>query len=171
MRRLSLLAVAATVMLAASCTSSAADVSTTEDTQTVGGNGSGAGIAVPSGPPLVEGLPTIVVLGPPESEAGEVPLFEWEPVTGAATYDVSVVGPEGPLWAWRGDETKIHLGGLPFERPPGWAGPVIAGGSCWSVIALDGEGRLMAVSEFLPVSAASSSGHTCVPGSGIDPGA
>jgi len=124
----------------------------------------------PSGLPLVEGLPVIEVLGPPENGAGEAPLFSWEPVTDASRYTVAVIGPDGPLWAWQGEETEIYLGGLPFERPPGWSGPVIAAGSCWSVIARGDDGHVMAVSAFLPISPDASAGHTCVPGSGPDPG-
>ncbi len=124
----------------------------------------------PSGLPLVEGLPVVDVLGPSESGAGEVPLFRWEPVAGASRYDVGVVGPDGPLWAWQGEANEIYLGGLPVERPPGLAGPVIAAGSCWSVVARGADGHVIAVSEFLPVSPAESVGHTCIPGSGSDMG-
>ena len=140
------------------------------------GNGSSdpAGLSVggeadvaPSGLPLVEGVPVIEVLEPPERGAGEAPLFRWEPVTGASRYSVAVIGPEGPLWAWLGEETEVYLGGLPFERPAGWTGPVIVAGSCWSVIARDADGHVVAVSEFLPVSPLESPGHTCVPGTGV----
>ena len=99
-----------------------------------------ATVVVPSGLPLVEGIPVVTVLGPPESDAGEVPLFSWEPVAGASRYTVAVLGPDAPFWAWQGEETEIYLGGLPFERPPGWAGPVILPGSCWSVTALGADG-------------------------------
>jgi len=122
--------------------------------------------AAPFGQPLLKGLPQVEVLGPPESGAGEVPVFSWESVEGAATYDLVVLGPDGPLWAWQGKETEVALGALPFERPPGMGGPVIAAGSCWSVIALNADGHVVAASDFLPVSPAESIGHICVPGSG-----
>jgi hypothetical protein len=125
-----------------------------------------ATVIVPSGLPLVEGIPVVTVLGPPESDAGEVPLFSWEPVAGASRYTVAVLGPDAPFWAWQGEETEIYLGGLPFERPPGWAGPVILPGSCWSVMARGADGHIIAVSEFLPVSPAEPAGHSCVPGQG-----
>lgn len=124
---------------------------------------------VPSGPPLVEGLTRVNVLGPPEGGAGEVPQFRWEPVEGAATYDLVVLGPDGPLWAWSGEETEIRLGALPVERPQGMGGPVIVAGSCWSLVALGADGHAVAVSEFLPVSPAEPDGHVCVPGSGAAP--
>ena len=143
--------------------------STAEEADGVASTAVGADVA-PSGLPLVEGLAAINVLGPPESGAGEVPLFRWEPVAGASRYDVGVLGPDGPLWAWQGEVTEIYLGGLPLERPPGLAGPVIEAGSCWSVIARGADGHVIAVSEFLPVSPAESVGHACVPGSGADTG-
>jgi hypothetical protein len=124
----------------------------------------------PRGQPLIEGLPAITALGPPEGGAGEAPLFSWGPVPGASRYSLAVLGPEGPLWAWQGEETEVYLGGLPFERPPGWAGPVIVAGSCWSVVALDAAGHVVAASEFLPVSPADAPGHECVPGEGFEPG-
>jgi len=124
----------------------------------------------PTGLPLIDGLPVIDVFAPSESDAGDVPLFRWEAVEGAAEYSLAVRGPDGPLWAWRGTGTQIYFGGLPFERPPGWAGPVMVAGSCWSVLALDRSGHVMAVSELLPVSPAESPGHSCVPGEGGPPG-
>jgi len=130
----------------------------------------GETVVAPFGLPLIEGIPVIDVLGPPESGAGEAPLFRWKPVAGVARYTLAVIGPDGPLWAWQGEETEIYLGGLPFERPPGWSGPVIVAGSCWSVIARGSDGHVMAVSSFLPISPDASTGHNCVPGSGPDPG-
>jgi hypothetical protein len=124
--------------------------------------------AAPRGQALIEGLPAITVLGPSESGAGEAPLFRWDPVAGAARYSLAVLGPEGPLWAWQGEATEVFLGGLPFERPPGWAGPVIVPGTCWSVVGLDAAGHVVAVSEFLPVAPDEASGHSCVPGEGVE---
>lgn len=122
----------------------------------------------PTGLPLLAGLAPLEVLGPPVSGAGTVPLFSWEPVDGTAQYELVVLGPGGPIWGWRGVETEIRLGGLPFERPAGMRGPVIAVDTCWSVIALDPDGHVVAASEFLAVSPAESDGHICVPGSGAD---
>lgn len=132
--------------------------------------GGGGGGAAPSGEPLVEGLPVVEVLAPPESGAGEVPLFRWEPVAGASRYIVAVLGPDGPLWGWQGEETEVYLGGLPFERPPGMAGPVIVARTCWSVLARGAAGHVIAVSDFLPVSPGESTGHSCVPGTGAAAG-
>ena len=120
----------------------------------------------PTGLPLLEDLSPLAVNGPPVSGAGEVPLFSWEPVDDTAVYNLVVLGPDGPIWGWRGVETEIRLGGLPFERPAGVRGPVIRTDTCWSVIALDTDGHVVAASEFLAVSPEESEGHICVPGSG-----
>ena len=122
----------------------------------------------PTGPPLIEGLPLLELLGPNQSGAGDDPLFSWTAVDGAAMYNQVVLGPDGPIWAWRGTETEIRLGGLPFERPTGIGGPVIVDSTCWSVTALDGETHVIAVSEFVPISPGESSGHVCTPGSGAE---
>lgn len=136
------------------------------DTTTTPTGSDGGEVMPPNGQPLVEGLPVITVLSPAESDAGVAPLFSWEPVEAADRYFVSVLGPDGPLWGWQGSATQIYFGGLPFERPPGWAGSDLVPGSCWSVFARGADGHVMAVSEFLPVSPGDSPGHTCTPGSG-----
>ncbi|MCI0686381.1 MAG: hypothetical protein L0Y54_03955 [Sporichthyaceae bacterium] len=105
-------------------------------------------------------MPRVEVVGPPATGAGEVPLFSWKPVDAVALYDLVVVGPDAPIWAWRGTSTEIRLGGLPVERPPGLGGPVIAAGSCWSVVALDAAGHVIAASGVLPVSPGEAGG-TC----------
>jgi len=122
------------------------------------------GDAAPTGEPLVVGIAGIVVLEPPTEDAGTAPQFRWEPVDDASTYDLVVLGPEGPLWAWQGAETEIWLGGLPYERPPGVSGPVVVEGTCWSVVARDVEGHVVAASDFLAVSPEGSAEHTCSPG-------
>lgn len=84
--------------------------------------------------------------------------------------------PRGTTWRYWGptahrghgeeEETEIYLGGLPFERPPGWRGPALTAGSYRSVTARDTDGRVMTASEFLPVSPGESAGYSCVPGTG-----
>ncbi len=161
-RRLPSIALAICV-LAAACTSGD-DAGTTAST-TAPPTGAGA---APTGAPLVPGLPVIELLGPPSTGAGDAPLFRWKAVDGAESYALAVVGPDGPVWAWRGAETEVYLGGLPFERPPGWAGPVLVPGSCWSVVARDASGAIVAVSAFVPASPDDSAG-TCTPGEGEEP--
>jgi hypothetical protein len=123
----------------------------------------------PTGVPLVEGLPVMEVLGPAEGGVGPAPMFRWEAVTGAVRYSLAVRGPDGPIWGWQGDETEVYMGGLTFERPAGWAGPEIVAGTCWSVMARDGDGHVIAVSELLPVSPGDPAGHDCLPGQGEEP--
>jgi len=94
--------------------------------------------------PGVEGR--VALLAPPEEEAGEVPVFEWEAVPAAATYRLAVVDEGGDVvWAWEGVATSVALGGV-ADRPEGEAGPVLAGPGSWSVVAVDQEGRVVAVS-------------------------
>jgi hypothetical protein len=125
------------------------------------------GAPAPSGEPLVAGVPPIVVLAPAAENAGDAPRFAWEPVESASGYSLAVLGPDGPVWGWQGEETEIYLGGLPFERPPGWAGPVLPEAACWSVIARGADGHVVAVSELLPVSPAAAPDFDCVPGAGL----
>ncbi len=157
--------VAALVFVVAAC----AQGGTSTDRGSNTTSGSGGGSPAPTGVPLVESLPSIEVVGPPETGAGEAPLFRWKPVDGATSYHLAVLGPDGPLWAWQGTETEVYLGALPFERPPGWAGPVISAGTCWSVIARDAEGHVTAVSSFLAISPTGSAASPCVPGEGEEP--
>jgi Tol biopolymer transport system component len=94
-----------------------------------------------------KGLKKVVVLGPPERNAGKTPVFAWKPVRGASTYQLVVLAPDGPLWAWQGEQTKVRLGGLPGKPPPGLSGPILVAGSCWSVAALDDAGHVVAASD------------------------
>jgi len=104
------------------------------------------------GTPIFEGLSQLALRGPASSNAGAAPQFAWEAVDGAATYEVAVTGPNGPIWAWSGNETAVWLGGLPFERPPGVGGPILEASSCWSVVARDSEGHAVAISPLVSVS-------------------
>ena len=138
MRRLSLV-----LVLAVACTGG--------DGGTDGGDGGeeqpGSAIDAPG----LDGQ--VVLIAPPTEGAGEVPTFEWEPVQGAAGYRLFVVGGDGTaIWSWEGTETSVALGGLTVDRPEGAEGPVVTAGSTWSVVALDAEGHVVAVSVQRPVS-------------------
>jgi hypothetical protein len=94
----------------------------------------------------------IVLTAPPEEGAGEIPTFAWEPVEGAASYRLGILDARGnPIWSWEGSETSVVLGGV-SGRQPEEGGPLITPGSRWSVIAYDGAGSTIAVSEIRPVS-------------------
>ena len=99
--------------------------------------------------PGVEG--EVALLGPPEQGAGEVPIFEWQAVEGAATYRLAALDEDGGVvWAWEGEGTSVPLGGV-ADRPEGEPGPVLEGAGSWSVVAVDREGRVLAVSEIRSV--------------------
>lgn len=116
------------------------------------GNGGGGG-GEASGTPIDAGLPKIELTAPDTAGAGEVPGFAWESADGAVSYRLVVLDGSGALlWAWTGADTRVNLGGLPGERPEGVGGPVITAGSSWSVVAFDGSGKAVAVSDIRPVS-------------------
>ena len=135
------------VLALAACTSGDGDGDTS------GGPGAGApeGSPVPAiDAPGVEGR--VALLAPPEVGAEEVPEFEWEAVPAAATYRLAVHDEGGDvLWAWEGEATSVALGGV-ADRPEGEPGPVLEGPASWSVVAVDPEGRVVAVSAIRPVS-------------------
>ena len=110
-------------------------------------SGGGGGNAIDAG------LPTLELTAPGESGAGEVPVFEWAAVEGAVRYRLVVLDGSGAmLWSWNGSDTKVRLGGLPDAYPEGSAGPVIAPGSSWSVVAFGADGKALAVSSVRSVS-------------------
>jgi hypothetical protein len=119
---------------------------------------------VGGGAMLIGGVETVEVLAPPATGAGPVPVFRWSRVEGAARYDLVVVGPQGPIWAWQGEETEVALGGLASERPEGLGGPILETGSCWSVVALDNHGHVIAASPLLSISPDQTAGPSCRPG-------
>lgn len=115
-------------------------------------NGNGGGEEA-SGTPIDAGLPAIKLIAPATTGVGEVPMFEWESVSGADRYRLVVIDGNGAmLWAWNGPETRVNLGGYPDKRPEGVSGPVITAGSTWSVSAFDQAGKPLAVSELRSVS-------------------
>ena len=119
--------------------------------------------SVAPGEPLLEGLDPIRVLGPPGADAGPTPAFEWEPVAGAESYRLVVLGPDGPVWAWEGPETKIWLGGFGVEPTPGATRLGIVDETCWSVVGRDAERSIVAASPLLPISPSGAATHTCTP--------
>lgn len=110
--------------------------------------------------PLLPGVPVLEIVSP-EGAAGDVPLFEWEPLDAAASYRLVVLGPDGPIWAWQGEETAIWLGGYSVEPPAGATPITIVDETCWSVMARDEAGALVAASARLPISSDGSADHTC----------
>jgi hypothetical protein len=116
--------------------------------------GAGAGSGTPTvleRPAIFADLPEVALLAPGAEDAGLVPEFSWEAVDGAASYRLSILGPDRPLWAWSGTDTTVSLGLRegPSEAVPGLE---LLPGSWWSVAALDDDGEIVAVSALRSVS-------------------
>ena len=110
------------------------------------GGAAGSRIEVPQ----VEG--EIELLAPAEEGAGSIPTFEWEAARGASEYRLAVLNATGEvIWSWQGAATTVVLGDVP-DRPENETGPIIREGSRWSVIAMNAEGKVVAVSSFRQVS-------------------
>jgi hypothetical protein len=158
-----LVVVAVGGLVAAACSSSTGDttVSTALSSEGSDTTVTAAATLILPGESIVAGFPVVDLVGPSSSGAGEYPLFGWEPVTGAASYQLVVSGPSGPIWAWEGSATEIRLGAVDSEPPAGYGGPRLAGPSCWSVAALDTDGHVVAASEVVQVSPGSEPAQPC----------
>jgi hypothetical protein len=110
--------------------------------------GSGDARSAIARPALLADLASVELHEPPLTNAGPVPVFAWTAVDGAATYRLTVLGPDGPRWGWEGPETSVRYGAVEDGQP----GPVIVPGSWWSVAAVDADGELLAASDLRPVS-------------------
>jgi len=149
-------AVAATVFVLAACGGSSPDEGSAGQggSAAVTGGGTGAGAASFARPAVLADLPFVTLEAPAALDAGPTPIFRWASIDGAASYRLLVRGPGGEGWAWRGAETSIRYGG----GTDGVPGPQLVPGMVWSVAALDGDGRLVALSELRAVSPTSEPG-------------
>jgi hypothetical protein len=78
------------------------------------------------------------------TEAGPRPLLAWEPVDGAAEYQVVVLGADGePYWAWSGTETMINVGG---NAEPLAIGAWVHESMTWTVSAHAPDGEVLGLS-------------------------
>jgi hypothetical protein len=78
-------------------------------------------------------------------------VLESSEVDGAAQYHVVVLAPNGSTyWAWRTDDTSVPVGGSP-QLTPDAAGPAIAPGMTWSVLAVSDDGTPVALSGRRPI--------------------
>lgn len=83
------------------------------------------------------------------TEPGPRPLLAWEPVEGAALYNVVVLGSNGdPYWAWSGTVTEIHVGGI---DEPEALGAWVHESMTWTVSAQAPEGEVLALSAATPL--------------------
>lgn len=118
------------------------------------GGGDGAAAApdpaeiVIARPAFLGDLARVELLDPPTTGAGPAPVFRWAAVDGAATYRLSVLGPDGPRWGWEGPDTAIRYGAV----DEGQRGPAIVPGSWWTVAAIDAVGDVLAASDLRPAS-------------------
>jgi hypothetical protein len=82
-----------------------------------------------------------------EAEPGPRPHFSWDAVDGAASYSVVVQDLKGrPLWAWRGVETSVFLGGV-VEPPRDSILPVLDARAQWQVLANGADGSIIGASK------------------------
>ena len=103
------------------------------------------------GEPLFDGLDASVTLLTASSGGGGRPLLEWEAVPGADLYVVFLYAPSGEVyWVWSGASTSVHVGGEP-QLAEGSAGPSVAAGMSWAVVAHDADQLPIAVSELRPI--------------------
>lgn len=83
--------------------------------------------------------------------AGPRPLLAWAGVDGAVAYDLIVLDAAGtPYWAWTGEATSVHIGGV--ENPDA-IGAWVFEPLTWIVTARDADGQPLAMSaqaELLP---------------------
>lgn len=83
------------------------------------------------------------------TEPGPRPLLAWEPVEGAAVYNVVVLGSDGdPYWAWSGTVTEVHVGGI---DEPEALGAWVHEPMTWTVSAQAGGGEVLALSAAAPL--------------------
>lgn len=78
------------------------------------------------------------------TEPGPRPFLAWDSVEGASTYDLIVLDAAGtPYWAWSGEATGVHLGGV--ENPEA-VGAWVFEPLTWIVTARDSDGQPLAMS-------------------------
>lgn len=101
--------------------------------------------------PMFAGLDGTVTLLTETSGGGLRPLLEWEPVDEADHYAAYLYAPNGDVyWAWTGHGTSVHVGGEPQLRD-GASGPSVVEEMTWAVMAHDGDGLPLAVSQQRPI--------------------
>lgn len=134
------------VALGASCSSSDdASSQPASDVTTVTTSAMPSPVTDPT--PLAPELPLVRLLTPLATTTELAPEFSWEPVAGAVTYRLAVLGADGPVWSWEGGATAVRIGGFTEDRPAGFPGPVIDETTTWSVVALDADGAVVATSD------------------------
>jgi len=94
-----------------------------------------------------------VLLLTDSSGVGAKPLFQWDSVTGASRYQLTVFDEDGkPYWAWEGANTQIYMGGTDTQPPEDSSGPSIEEAYTWTVVAYSSDGKVLAASEVRTIS-------------------
>lgn len=98
------------------------------------------------------GISTIELLTDTQG-VGTKPLLEWKALSGAVRYELIVYDDLGaPYWAWDGAQTEVYLGGGNTQPPADSAGPSVGAGYSWSVVAFNGNDKVIAASEVRSIS-------------------
>lgn len=103
-------------------------------------------------PEALDGLPQVRLLAPGGQDAGLSPVFSWDPVDRAASYLLTLIDGNGPLWSWQGDQTSVRLGGYSTEPAPGAGALRLQQPGWWTVSAYSTSGELLAISDARSVS-------------------
>lgn len=76
----------------------------------------------------------------------------WQSVSGADSYVVLVTGSNGLAWSWAGAGSAVSYGNAALGGSnPSWPG-TLPTGATWSVLAVDGQGRIIAAALRVPES-------------------
>lgn len=108
--------------------------------------------AATAAPAVASDLPVFELCGPAPVGGGPWPAFRWDPVAGAAGYQLVVLAAAGdPLWAWTGTDTHVVLGA--WTEPPTHDVPGLSltAPAEWFVVALGAGGVPIAISPRQPV--------------------
>ena len=154
MRRVLLLGLAAVALNAAACGSDSGKPSNGSGSGGSGSDPAAGAVETLPRPAVFGDLATVELVSPGRSNAGVAPTFVWKAFTGASSYRLSVLAPDGPTWAWTGGTTSIRYGGVEEGVP----GPALRAGSWWSVAAFGSDDTVIAMSELRAVSPGSDPG-------------
>lgn len=103
----------------------------------------------PEPEPALEQPQVFELIATEPTAAGPRPLLAWASVEGAVAYDLIVLDTQGaPYWAWSGEATSVHLGGV--ENPDA-VGAWVFEPLTWIVTARDAEGQPLAMSATAPL--------------------
>lgn len=142
------------------CSDGGADVTSTTSESVSTTDGVASTLSTTTAAAVVEEVPSVgaaiglaeIELLTPATGGGPRPLLAWHPVDGAVEYYVVVRTPSGnPYWAWRTVDTSVPFGGLP-PLDENAAGPSVAEGMTWSVIAVDTDANVIGQSNHRPIS-------------------